>query len=142
MKRNLKCCCCGGPAGRHEQHWNRDTGYGICPSCVAAEIARGTPPEEILRSYGIAGIHYGATIFSWDAFRGTLTGGARELAMACQVREITSTAIFLQINAEDAPLAQVFSRSLHEQIGLGPEFKLFVEIPPRDPDTRTPKHAS
>lgn len=34
VTRSLNCNCCGGRAGRHKQHWNQDTGYGICRPCV------------------------------------------------------------------------------------------------------------
>ena len=34
-RRRLECCCCGESAGVWAQWWNRDTGYGICASCIA-----------------------------------------------------------------------------------------------------------
>lgn len=57
-KRNMECCCCGEPAGRWEQWWNRDTGYGICRRCVDWQAARGMSAEEIRELYGIEGRHY------------------------------------------------------------------------------------
>ena len=58
--RRLRCCCCDERAGTWAQHWNRDTGYGICPSCVTRQRKRGTDDAEILRLYGVAGVNYGA----------------------------------------------------------------------------------
>lgn len=55
--RHLECCICGGGAGSFEQHWNRDTGYGVCPSCVAEEAARSTP-EQLEQLYGKPGVNY------------------------------------------------------------------------------------
>ena len=55
---HLECCCCGGGAGRFQQHWNRDDGYGICPGCLADEVARGTLPGVIESYYGKAGVNY------------------------------------------------------------------------------------
>lgn len=56
-KRTLTCCVCGGPAGRFEQHWNRDTGYGICARCVADEAGKSSA-EELLSRYGTPGVNY------------------------------------------------------------------------------------
>lgn len=56
-KRELTCCVCGGPAGSHVQHWNRDTGFGICARCVADEAGKSTP-EELVSRYGTAGVNY------------------------------------------------------------------------------------
>lgn len=56
---SLECCCCGGNAGRFVQHYNRDTGYGLCPECVDY-CHRGTSDDEFEDLYGIAGIHYAA----------------------------------------------------------------------------------
>lgn len=61
--RHLKCCVCGSAAGKYAQHWNRDTGWGICRECVDWEISRGVRPEELLDLYGIAGVHYEAKQF-------------------------------------------------------------------------------
>lgn len=58
--RRLECCCCGGDAGRFHQHWNRDTGYGICARCVAAARARGESADEILDLYGVEGVNFEA----------------------------------------------------------------------------------
>lgn len=55
--RDLTCCVCGGDAGRHQQHWNRDTGYGICARCAAEESGRSTP-EEMVSRYGTPGRNY------------------------------------------------------------------------------------
>jgi hypothetical protein len=57
MKHHMTCCVCGGDAGFCKQHYNRDTGYGICPRCVAEEAATNTP-EHLRSMYGTAGVHY------------------------------------------------------------------------------------
>lgn len=55
--KHLTCCVCGAGAGKFEQHWNRDTGYGICPRCVAEEAGKSTP-EELASRYGKPGVNY------------------------------------------------------------------------------------
>ncbi len=56
--RALECCVCGsGTRGR--QWWNRDTGYGVCPSCVAYVRSKGETEAEIKDLYGVEGIHWG-----------------------------------------------------------------------------------
>lgn len=55
--RSLECCVCGAET-RGRQWFNRDIGYGICPSCVAFVKSRGETDEEIRSNYGVAGIHY------------------------------------------------------------------------------------
>jgi hypothetical protein len=57
----LTCCCCGDDAGQWKQHWNRDTGYGICTDCVVWLRSRGTSEPEILDLYGVEGVNWGAT---------------------------------------------------------------------------------
>jgi len=56
----MKCCVCGSPAGKFEQHYNRDTGYGVCRKCVDWVISRGMSAEEVKSLYGTEGIHYEA----------------------------------------------------------------------------------
>ena len=56
-RRRLECCVCGQDAGNHFQHWNRDTGYGVCSRCVKDEMKRMTP-DEIRQSYGEKGLNY------------------------------------------------------------------------------------
>ncbi|WP_125999100.1 hypothetical protein [Sphingobium yanoikuyae] len=51
------CCCCGQYVGHFEQHWNRDTGYGLCEDCIDY-CARGETAESFERTYGVAGVHY------------------------------------------------------------------------------------
>lgn len=58
--RHMKCSVCGASAGRWEQHWNRDTGWGLCASCRDWLEAKGHTPEEMLFGYGKAGVHYEA----------------------------------------------------------------------------------
>lgn len=57
----LTCCVCGEPAGRWQQHWNRDTGWGICPTC-AIEQAKREPPERMAERYGQPGVNYQAPV--------------------------------------------------------------------------------
>lgn len=57
--RKLVCCCCGADAGRWRQHWNRDTGFGVCSPCVDTMRSRGTSDAEIADLYGTAGINWG-----------------------------------------------------------------------------------
>lgn len=56
--RYLRCCVCGSDAGKFAQHWNRDTGYGVCRKCVDWEISRGCDADEIKSLYGVAGVNY------------------------------------------------------------------------------------
>ena len=56
--RRLECCVCGDNAGRWQQWWNRDTGYGCCRKCIDYQIARGEPADEIRDLYGVEGKHY------------------------------------------------------------------------------------
>ena len=58
--RRLRCCRCGEDAGTWQQHWNRDTGWGVCAACVVRERAYGAGDAEIDRLYGVAGINYEA----------------------------------------------------------------------------------
>lgn len=58
MRDYKTCCVCGDDAGHHEQHWNRDTGFGICRSCVDWVKSRGMSDEEILSNYGVEGVNY------------------------------------------------------------------------------------
>ena len=58
--RHMECCVCGDDAGRFEQHWNRDTGYGICRKCVDWVRSRGETDAEILDLYGVEGVNYAA----------------------------------------------------------------------------------
>lgn len=53
----LNCCLCGLPAGKWQQHPNRDAGYGICVKCVADELGRRTP-EDMQALYGTPGINH------------------------------------------------------------------------------------
>ena len=57
--RRLYCCVCGGYAGSWQQHWNRDTGYGVCVSCVAWVRGRGMPEAEIISLYGDQNVNWG-----------------------------------------------------------------------------------
>jgi hypothetical protein len=57
---HLTCCCCGESAGNFAQHWNRDTGYGICAKCIAWIRSRGESESEIKSLYGIEGVNFEA----------------------------------------------------------------------------------
>jgi len=56
-KRRLTCCCCGqSTIGR--QHWNRDTGFGLCDDCI--ELCHRSMTDEDMQScYGKLGYNYG-----------------------------------------------------------------------------------
>jgi hypothetical protein len=58
--RHMTCCCCGKSAGKWQQHWNRDTGFGICKRCVDWQQSRGTTDAEVLDLYGRENINWGA----------------------------------------------------------------------------------
>jgi hypothetical protein len=55
---SLECCVCGNSAGNWRQHWNRDTGYGVCPDCIKWLRERGTTEEEIKDLYGTEGVNF------------------------------------------------------------------------------------
>ena len=57
----LTCCVCSGDAGRWQQHWNRDTGYGVCLSCIKWQRGRRMSETEIADLYGAEGINWGKT---------------------------------------------------------------------------------
>ena len=58
----LTCGCCGERAPG-KQHWNHDTGYGLCPRCA---LMFATDPREHMREelkgYGKAGVNYAAPL--------------------------------------------------------------------------------
>lgn len=58
-KHHMTCCCCGDYAGYWEQHWNRDTGYGICVSCIGSMRADGDSEEQLKSYYGTEGVNWG-----------------------------------------------------------------------------------
>ena len=57
-KSNLRCCVCGAPAGKWQQHWNQDTGYGICRESADKLIEKGCSEEEMRFRYGTEGVNY------------------------------------------------------------------------------------
>lgn len=57
-RRHMKCSVCGAAAGRWAQHWNRDTGWGICRDCVDWLKAKGYSDAEMKDLYGEPGVHY------------------------------------------------------------------------------------
>ncbi|MGG5276330.1 hypothetical protein [Pseudomonas syringae pv. coryli] len=52
----LLCSCCGAETRGRQWH-NRDTGYGLCPSCID-QCSRKVTPEDFRRCYGDRGIHF------------------------------------------------------------------------------------
>jgi hypothetical protein len=57
--RLLYCNCCGERAGRFAQHWNQDTGYGICHPCIVKMYRGRGETEETIRSYfGVEGVNF------------------------------------------------------------------------------------
>lgn len=68
-RRRLRCNCCGENAGRHEQHWNQDTGYGICRDCLDRHyIGKGHDAEGIRSLFGEEGRNY-ATKAQWERMK-------------------------------------------------------------------------
>lgn len=57
LKKKKTCALCGNYAGKYNQWWNRDNGFGICFVCVKNEKNKNTP-EHLISLYGIKGIHY------------------------------------------------------------------------------------
>lgn len=57
--RRMTCCVCGDDAGKWQQHWNRDTGFGICTKCIGWLRERRTSEAEIVDLYGTEGINWG-----------------------------------------------------------------------------------
>lgn len=70
--RQLGCCVCGEDAGRFEQHWYRDTGFGVCASCVAWLRSKGETEAEILDLYGVEGRNFAAPCADTARLDGTL----------------------------------------------------------------------
>lgn len=54
--RTLTCSCCGALTRGRQWH-NRDTGYGVCESCIE-RIGEKETPEQLHRNYGEKGVHY------------------------------------------------------------------------------------
>ena len=65
--RHMTCCCCGAYAGHFQQHWNRDTGFGICRPCAIEH-----PSHYSENSVGKEGVNW-ASAEQWDAI---IAGGA------------------------------------------------------------------
>jgi hypothetical protein len=59
--RKLRCCSCGGDAGRWAQHVNRNAGEGWCLVCITRLRCAGAGPEEIKYLCGVEGVHWGMT---------------------------------------------------------------------------------
>lgn len=71
--RYKQCACCAGNAGRWAQHYNRDTGYGVCTPCYDLMLS-GTWGRDLQRMslrerldylanlYGRPGVNHGGGI--------------------------------------------------------------------------------
>lgn len=68
--KTLQCACCG-ERTKGKQHWNQDTGYGLCPRC-AVWIA-GRKGDEELKGYGTPGVNFAAPL-SMECKPGMLVG--------------------------------------------------------------------
>jgi hypothetical protein len=53
----LICCVCGDAAPAHKQWWNHDTGFGICPTCYARQLAK-EGQEAAEHCYGLPNVHH------------------------------------------------------------------------------------
>lgn len=87
MKLQLTCCVCGGHAGCWEQHWNRDTDYGICAACAAEQAVR-VSPDELASLYGAPGINYALPMVRYNGRRYRVLGVTKreDLANAFMAR--------------------------------------------------------
>jgi hypothetical protein len=57
--RRLYCNCCGSANGRFAQHWNQDTGYGICRPCVLKWYrGKGHTDADIEQLFGKEGVSW------------------------------------------------------------------------------------
>jgi hypothetical protein len=52
----MTCATCGQPA-RGKQWWNRDTGYGVCDSCVTEQLET-CGKQYVVECYGKPGKHH------------------------------------------------------------------------------------
>lgn len=68
-RRYLRCNCCGGEAGRFVQHWNQDTGWGICRDCLERYyIGKGHDAGGVLSIFGVEGVNY-ASAEQWKRLK-------------------------------------------------------------------------
>ncbi|MHB0991688.1 MAG: hypothetical protein ACYC0M_10470 [Burkholderiales bacterium] len=93
---SLTCCVCGGDAGRCQQHWNRDSGYGICPSCVVEECARHTP-DVIESCYGKPGVNYDQPMVRYFGRRYKVLAAIKNEGQANAFMERTPNAVVLTV---------------------------------------------
>ena len=66
--KTLICGCCGARA-KGKQHWNHDTGYGLCAACVYYLAERNEIDE--LKGYGTPGVNFAAPLTT-DCAKGML----------------------------------------------------------------------
>lgn len=60
--KTLQCSCCGART-KGKQHWNQDTGYGLCPKCAAWIATRNDGRyADDLKAYGTPGLNYAAPL--------------------------------------------------------------------------------
>lgn len=57
VKEYMFCSCCGGYC-KGRQWWNRDKGFGLCPSCANRLKSKAYSTEEMKDLYGVEGYHY------------------------------------------------------------------------------------
>jgi hypothetical protein len=95
-KTSLDCCVCGCGAGNWEQHWNRDTGYGICPQCVSEEAARETP-ERLESLYGKVGVNYDQPMARFNGKRYRVLASTKREAVANAFMERTPGSCVLTV---------------------------------------------
>lgn len=56
---HLDCAVCAQYAGKWHQHFNRDTGHGLCAKC-RDDLSKTETPEHMRMRYGVAGVNYEA----------------------------------------------------------------------------------
>ncbi len=78
MKQAKTCSVCGSDAGKWEQHWNRDKGYGLCRSCADWHGRIGTPPAEAYRLYGLPGENYKPLPYEFQGLKFNLIAEFRD----------------------------------------------------------------
>lgn len=106
--RQLTCTCCGGDAGRWQQHWNQDTGYGLCPGCRDWIWNRGTKDrDEFERTYGKPGTNYApwpAGPGPWEAHRASRPQPGGDFYVARATRVDDGSTHYEQLRDENGAL--------------------------------------
>lgn len=60
--RILICGCCGERAPAVKQHWNQDSGFGLCPRCVPFILDNPRAGQDELKGYGKPGTNFAAPL--------------------------------------------------------------------------------